>query len=68
MKNIAKLDWSLDIQCPNCEHVFDISNSGNDDEGEITTKIFNNKWDDIKGYRIICPDCDKVFLIDEVIY
>jgi len=68
MKNIANLDWSLDIQCPSCEHVFDISNSGNDDDGEITVKIFNNKWDDIKGHRISCPDCGKVFLIDEVIY
>ena len=68
IKNIANLDWSLDVQCPECAHVFDLSNSGNDDEGEISIKIFNNKWDDLKGQRVICPECHKKFLIDDVIY
>ena len=67
-KNIAHLNWSLDITCPECSCVFDLGNSGNDDEGGISTKIFNNKWDDLKGHRVVCPNCDKTFLIDEVIY
>ena len=68
MKNTAWLNWSLDIRCPKCECIFDLSNSGNDDEGEISIKIFNNKWDDLKCRRVVCPDCDKDFKIDEVIY
>ena len=66
MKNIANLNWSLDIQCPKCEHVFDLSNSGNDDEGEISIRIFNNRWDDLKGIPVVCPECEELFLIDKV--
>jgi C4-type Zn-finger protein len=64
MKNIAYVYWSLDIDCPECGESIDISND--DDEGHISTSIFNNSWDRLIGRSVMCPVCGAEFDIDEV--
>ena len=66
MENKALLDWSLNIDCPKCGNENDISR--NDDDNIISNAIFNNKWDELKGYEAKCYMCGHDFIVDEVEY
>lgn len=68
MKNIVRLDWSLCVECPSCKKDNDLADGNHDTENDIAIAIFNNKWGDLKGYEIICDNCDLVFKIDKVEY
>lgn len=67
--NIAFIDYSLDIECPQCKQEIDLveyeSNSG---ENFLSCQIFTSKWDDISGYLVECPHCHNDFQIDKVEY
>lgn len=62
----AQLEWNLWIECPHCEYEFDLAQEN--DDGWVSTPIFNNKWDDLKGEEVECPECKKSFLIESVEY
>jgi len=62
------LDWSLTIECPKCNEDLDLSSGDYNSDGCISTPIFNNKWDDLKGLEIQCACCEHDFYIKEVVY
>jgi uncharacterized protein YbaR (Trm112 family) len=62
----VRLYFSLNIECPHCQSDIDLAE--NEDDGEYSTPIFTNKWNDLKGELVCCPKCEKEFSIDEVEY
>ena len=62
----AQLRWSLDITCPHCGYEFDLAD--HDVDGWISGPLFNNKWEDLKGEDVECPECTEEFQIEEVEY
>ena len=66
MSNIVLLSFSLDVQCPECEHDFDVSDQ--DDENVISGLVFTNRWEEIKGHSATCPSCDHKFILDGIEY
>lgn len=62
----ARLDYSLHVDCPGCHESFDLVDT--DDHSEIANRIFNNAWDKLKGYEVVCPHCQHEFQIEKVEY
>ena len=62
----AQLSWDLWIECPECKKDFDIVQQ--DEENDIVLAIFNNKWDILKDYEVVCPECAVEFMIEEIEY
>jgi uncharacterized protein YbaR (Trm112 family) len=62
----AILSWQLWIECPKCKADIDLSDQ--DEDGWVSTPIFNNKWGDLLDEEVICPDCDYEFQIEDVEY
>lgn len=62
----AYLEWSLHVECPNCEETFDLVDQ--DHESRIANRIFNNAWDKLEGYEVECPHCQHEFQIEKVEY
>lgn len=69
MNPTALLDWSLDIECPHCKKGIDLVqyDSVSGDYG-IAKKIFTNNWQDLEGWKIECPNCEKEFELAGVEY
>lgn len=63
---LAILSWSLDVECPKCRADIDLTDI--DDEGYVSMAIFNNKWDDLEGLEVECPECEHEFMISGVEY
>ena len=57
----AYLSWELDVECPKCDQLFDMSM--NDDEHTIAKAVFGNKWDALKGHVVTCHHCAHEFAI-----
>lgn len=66
MKSRIRFSFSMRIECPKCSHDFDLVD--HDDDGCYTRPIFNNRWDDLKGEDVLCPECETEFKISEVEY
>lgn len=62
----ARLNASLDIDCPKCDHRFDLF--VDDCDLIYTPPIFNNTWDELKGIEVYCPKCEHEFEISEVVW
>lgn len=58
------ITYSLDIECPYCGADIDLCDQ--DDEGFLSRPVFNNRWEDLEGKAVTCPDCDKTFKISSV--
>lgn len=56
--------YSLDIDCPYCGAEIDLSDQ--DDDAFYTGPIFSNKWDELVGEEVYCPDCEREFIISSV--
>ncbi len=66
---IAFLDWSLDVECPHCKEEVDLVQYDADHgDNDFSTRIFNNRWDELRGWMVECPNCHNDFLIDRVEY
>jgi uncharacterized CHY-type Zn-finger protein len=61
----AYLHASLYVECPKCSTDFNLFDCG---DGLYTTPIFNNKWEDLEGEEVCCPDCEHEFKISEIIW
>ena len=59
----AYLDWSLEVECPSCCQEFDLV-----DDIEVSEAIFNNQWNRLRGYEVVCPHCEYPFKLDKVEY
>jgi len=66
--NIANLDWSLAVDCPNCEVNIDLVKYDSNNDYLIANRIFKNEWDKLAGYEITCPHCAHEFKLDNVEY
>ena len=66
MKNIAYLDWSLGIECPNCTVENNLAD--NDDDQIVSSAIFHHNWDALKGFEVTCKFCNHEFKLDGVEY
>lgn len=67
-KQIAYLDWSLDVKCQNCKEDIDLVLYDSENDYGISKRIFNNAWDQLQGWRIECPHCANEFSIEKVVY
>ncbi len=65
-KQIATLNCSLDITCPECKNRFDLFDE--DDESIYSKPIFNNDWDKLNDVDAECPKCYYLFQIETVEY
>lgn len=63
-RTIPVLRASLTVSCPECGKAFDLFNL--DDPEGIVTMIFQNRWDEIPGFEIDCPECPATIQLDEV--
>ena len=66
-KSVARISFWLYIDCPHCGESMDLLDDHNH-EGEMTTPIFSNKWEELEGYKIECDHCGKEFQIEEIEY
>lgn len=62
----AQISWSLDIECPECEIEFDLSEF--DSDNLFGNAIFENRWEDVKGQEVCCPECNSEFKVKEIEY
>ena len=67
-KSTARLNWNLWTECPHCGGDNDLAGPDFDCEGDFSTPIFSNKWDDLKGHEVECDQCHQTFQIEEVEY
>lgn len=67
MANIATLTYTVDIECPKCKKEIDLTEN-NDDDGQISFPLFNNRWDDAQGVSVTCDHCDHDFELDGMRY
>ncbi len=66
MKATVRFNYVMNITCPYCGHEFDLVDFN--DDGLYSEPIFSNKWDDLKDESVDCPNCDKEFYIEGVVY
>ena len=66
---IAFLDWSLEVECPHCKEETDLVKYESE-QGDyiIAEAVFNNRWDDVAGYEVICPKCQHDFELSGIEY
>ena len=57
--------YSLEIDCPYCNAQLDLCDE-DDERGRLSSPIFNNRWEDLVGENVKCPDCEKIFIISKV--
>ena len=62
----AAMVWYLRIECPHCDHEFDLVE--HDEDGIYSKPIFTNQWHNLKGEEVECNHCHEVFQIEEVEY
>jgi len=68
MKQVpARLEYSVDVECPNCDKIIHLLDEYNDDSA-ITIPLFNNKWDDVKGVAVHCDGCGEDFELSTIEY
>lgn len=64
----ALLDWSLYVDCPECELSNNLASCLHDSEYDIARRIFTNEWDKLAGWEVTCEGCGHKFLLDGVEY
>lgn len=65
-KPTAFIEWSLNVECPECGEDTDLASQ--DDIEWFSAAIFNNKWDTLKGSVATCEHCRHEFAISGVEY
>ncbi len=66
-KPSAHLNFSLFVECPKCKKDFDLIRK-NDNDNDISTKLFGPEWVKLQGWEVVCDYCDHEFKIKEVVY
>lgn len=65
---VARLHWSLYVDCPECVGPFDLAEKDADNDYQISSKIFHNKWHLLRGHEVTCPYCNHRFSLGGVEY
>lgn len=60
------VDYKLLITCPACGEELDLADVDYDNDGEFSSPIFSNRWDDLKGVETNCSSCGHEFKIESV--
>jgi rubredoxin len=69
----ATLVMELNVECPECEHEFDLFQESQNDEGELYRQVLDDdRWkidadDRLKTYAY-CPKCSTPFDVKGVIW
>lgn len=63
---ITYVDISLNCCCPHCDVDVDLINGDYNDCDELLGLITTNKWDNLKGEEVQCPECQEMFKIEDV--
>ncbi len=58
-----QLAWSCDVVCPKCDTFIDLT-----DDDWITDYIFTNRWNEVRGETMECPECEHEFTLGEIEY
>ncbi|HCY86896.1 MAG TPA: hypothetical protein DHV36_17330 [Desulfobacteraceae bacterium] len=66
VENVLQIEWHFHIDCPKCGEELDLAENGYDDDQVYSEPIFNNKWDDLKGDKVICDECEYEFEIHNI--
>lgn len=69
----ATLVMQLNIECPYCEHVFDLFKSKQNEEGDLYRQVLDNdRWkidpDDRLETYAYCPECSAEIDVKGVIW
>ncbi|AUS01390.1 hypothetical protein NVP1284A_63 [Vibrio phage 1.284.A._10N.286.55.A5] len=69
MKKVdANLSYELYVDCPHCDHNFDVmSDEYSDCDGGYSKPLFNNRWESINVIQS-CPECDGEFVVESIVY
>ena len=61
----ATVDINVWVDCPKCGNSIDLTE---DDDGHFLGPLFNNEWQELKGFDVCCDECGHEFKIKEVEY
>lgn len=69
----ATLVMELNVECPECEHVFNLFETDKNDEGWLYTQVIDDdRWkidaDDRLETETHCPECSVEFEVKGVIW
>lgn len=70
---MATLVMELNVECPECEHCFDLFKSAYNDEGQLYRQVLNDdRWEIAAKDRLEtnahCPECSTEFEVKGVIW
>lgn len=70
---IATLVIELNVECPHCEHSFDLFKTSNNDEGQLYRQVLDDdRWkiaaDDRLETDTHCPECSAEFSVKGVFW
>ena len=68
MTNMARLEYSVCVECPLCKQDTDLIDEDNDAESRISRPLFNNDWEKLKGLDVVCGNCEHEFELDGLEY
>lgn len=66
MKARIRLSYEMFIDCPYCDKTIDLTDQDYNDECFYSQPIFENRWGDLKGEKVICSECEREFEIEDV--
>ncbi|KZX78267.1 hypothetical protein A3715_31740 [Oleiphilus sp. HI0009] len=69
----ATLVMELNVECPECEHDFNLFDSSQNDEGQLYNQVLpDDRWSIPADYRLDtythCPECSIKFEVKGVIW
>ncbi len=67
-KTTANWSIELNVECPYCNHYFDVMNDYGEQEMFNTAQVGESKKFEPDRFEVNCPECKKEFIINEVAY
>ena len=65
---VAKINWSLDVDCPQCHACNDIAAAHRDPDNIVGQLVFAGKWNELSGLHVTCDNCFHDFHVGSVEY
>lgn len=66
MKAVAYFEMRLLAECPHCHDTTDLLDQ--DHDNDMATALTTNAWNKLKDYDVLCPTCEREFVISGVEY
>lgn len=58
-ESVATLTIELYVHCPHCAYYFDLIEQEQDNQ--FVSAICSNKWNQVSGIDVTCPECEQDF-------